>query len=98
MRNSVLSELRTDRTQNHLLWFSPLYDESANHQVITRLHKRASAEIGQMRRRGAYQIVANDIEVNPFGRRRGDVRKLVTARECVLHKWMLLRTKLAQPI
>src|SRR5258705_11214 len=44
--NSVLIELRTDRTHNHTLWLSPLYNESANHHVIARLHKGASAEIG----------------------------------------------------
>src|SRR5260370_1269072 len=32
--NSVLTELRANRTQDHPLWLSPLYNESANHHVI----------------------------------------------------------------
>src|SRR5438128_1323174 len=39
--NSVLIELRTNRTQNHPLGLSSLYNETANHHVIARLHKRA---------------------------------------------------------
>src|SRR5438067_151619 len=45
IRNSVASELRTNSTQNHPLWLTPLYNESANHHVVARLHKGASAEI-----------------------------------------------------
>src|SRR4029077_15212860 len=48
--------------------------------------------------RRIYQIVTNDIEVDPFGRCRGDIGKLVGANECVLHKRMVLRARLAQPI
>ena len=38
-------ELRTNGTYNHSLWFSPLNNETANHHVVTRLHKAASANI-----------------------------------------------------
>ena len=63
--NSVLSELRANRTQNHPLWLCPLYNEPSNHQVVARLRKGASAEIGQIR--DCYQVVTNDIEVDAFG-------------------------------
>src|SRR5207248_8918127 len=82
--------------QNHPLWLSPLYNESANHQVVAHLHKGASAEVGQIG--GIYQVVTNDIQVDPFGRCRGDIRKLVAATECVLHMRMGLRADSAQPI
>src|SRR4029077_21237660 len=96
--NSVLTELRANRTQNHPLWLSPLYNESANHHVVAGLHNSASAELGQIGGCGSYQVVSNDIEVDPFGRCRGDIGKLVVANECVLHKRMVLRARLAQPI
>src|SRR5438477_11529394 len=43
--NSVSSEPRANSTQNQPLWLTPLYNESANHHVVARLHKGASAEI-----------------------------------------------------
>ena len=94
--NSVLSELRANRTQNHPLWLCPLYNEPSNHQVVARLRKGARAEIGQIG--DCYQVIANDIEVDPFGRCRGDIGKLVGASECVLHKRMGLWARLAKPI
>src|SRR5207249_8857444 len=55
------------------------------------------------RRRGRrdgriYQVVTNDIEVDPFRRCRGNIGVLVGASECVLHIRMGLRARLAQPI
>src|SRR5207244_13365782 len=44
------------------------------------------------------QIITNDIEVDPFGRCRGNIGILIGASECVLHIWMWLRARLAQPI
>ena len=95
--NSVLIELRANRTQNQPFWLSPLYNETANHYVIVRLHKGASTEITQMGC-GIYQVITDDVEVDAFGRRRGDIGKLIGATECVLHKRMALRARLAEPI
>ena len=53
---------------NHVLWLSPLYDEPANHHVVARLHKGASAEIAQIGGWGIYQVVTNNIEINAFRR------------------------------
>ena len=60
--------------------------------------KARVTEIVPNRGCGIYQVVTNDIEVDPFGRCRGDIGKLVGANECVLHKRMGLRARLAQPI
>ena len=59
---------------------------------------KARAQIAQIGGCGVYQIVTNDIEVDPFGRGRGDIGKLIGATECVLNKRMLLRARLTKPI
>src|SRR5205814_1800087 len=94
IRNAILAELRANRTYNDALWLSPFYNEPANHQVVARLHKGASAEISQIGSCGSYQVVTNDIEVDPFRRCRGDIGKLIAANECILHKRMALRARL----
>src|SRR5437868_15517391 len=33
IRNAILTELGANRTYNHLLWLTPLYNETANHHV-----------------------------------------------------------------
>ena len=45
--NTVLSELRTNRTHNDSLWRVPFNNESANHHVVARLHKAARADVAQ---------------------------------------------------
>src|SRR5205814_9816153 len=39
IRNAIHSELRANGTYDDVLWLSPLYDEPANHHVITSLNK-----------------------------------------------------------
>ena len=43
--NAILSKLRANGAHNHPLWFSPLNNETANHHVVTRLHKAASTNV-----------------------------------------------------
>ena len=93
--NSVLTEFRANRTQNHPLWLSSLYDEPANHHVIARLNKAAGTEIAQIGGCGIYQVVTDDIEVDPFWRCRRDIGRLPAAGKRVLHERMQLRTDLA---
>src|SRR4029078_6142854 len=45
--NAILSELGTYGANNHPLWFGPLNNEASNHHVVARLHKAASANVGQ---------------------------------------------------
>src|SRR5262245_28834221 len=45
-----------------------------------------------------YQVVADDIEVDPFRRCRGDIGILASTNERILHVRMCLWTGLAQPI
>ena len=66
---------------------------------------RRGRRCGDRRRCGCWrwrccgrQIVTDDVEVDPFGRRRGDIRVLIAASESVLHIRMELGARLAQPI
>ena len=43
----MLSELGAYRANNYPLWFGPLNNESANHQVISGLDKASRANVGQ---------------------------------------------------
>ena len=43
----MLSELRTNGTNNYPLWLGPLNNESANHHVVTRLNKAASTDVAE---------------------------------------------------
>src|SRR4029079_3663195 len=45
--NAILSELRAYGANNHPLWFGALDNKAANHYVVARLHKAASANVGQ---------------------------------------------------
>src|SRR5436190_20713514 len=45
-----------------------------------------------------HQVVANDIEIDRFGRCKSDVGILAWTTKCVLHVWMRLRAGRAQPI
>ena len=45
--NAILSELRTNGPHNHSLWFRPLHNETANHHVVTCLHKAAGANVAE---------------------------------------------------
>src|SRR5438309_164706 len=49
--NSVLTELRANGANNHPLWLSALNNEPANHYVVARLHKCASGDVTEPRRR-----------------------------------------------
>ena len=40
-----IGELRANGAHNHSLWLRPLNNETANHHVVTRLHKAASANV-----------------------------------------------------
>src|SRR5881394_3977953 len=43
--NAILTELRPNGSNNHTLWCCPLNNESANHHVVSCLHKAASADV-----------------------------------------------------
>src|SRR5215510_4872965 len=47
IRNAILAELRTNGTDDHVLWPSPLYDESADHHVIASLNKTTSTNVAK---------------------------------------------------
>src|SRR5262249_39764355 len=45
--NSMLSKLRANSANNDSLRFLSLNNESSNHDVVTRLHKAASAKVAE---------------------------------------------------
>ena len=49
VRNTELSELRAESTNDHGLTFGSLNNEATNHHVVICLNKRASADIGEDR-------------------------------------------------
>src|ERR1041384_2336055 len=48
--------------------------------------------------RRIYQIVTDDVEIDAFGRCRGDIGILASANKRILHIQMCLRAGLAEPI
>ena len=89
--NSVLTELRANCTQNDALWLSPF---TINPPIIRLSPVCTKARVLRLRHIGgcgSYQVVTDDIEVDPFGRCRGDIGKLIAANECILHIRMGLR-------
>ena len=45
--NADTTQLRADGPQNHSLWLCALNDKTADHHVVVRLHKAASADVAQ---------------------------------------------------
>src|SRR5262249_44775846 len=43
--NTILAQLRTNGAYDHSLWCGSLHNETANHHVVVRLHKAASADV-----------------------------------------------------
>src|SRR5262249_21951824 len=60
--------------------------------------RRARRVRGDRRGRTCLQVVADDVEVDPFGRGLRHVRGLIRAAERVLHVWVRLRAVGAQPV
>src|SRR4029079_7427971 len=60
IRNPILRKLRTNGAHNHPLWLRPLNNDTANHHVVTRLHKTTSTNVAQ------YRIMPRGAEVVHF--------------------------------
>src|SRR5262245_21683532 len=61
--NTVLSELRANRANNHPLRLSPLHDKAADRHVVACLNKGARTDIGQPRRRSRRAVSAARVEI-----------------------------------
>src|SRR4029077_2545855 len=98
--NPKLRELRANSTNDHSLWTCALNNETANHHVVARLNKAAGADVTQSWRTclRLSQIVANNIEIDAFGRCRRNVGILHGTAKSILHVWVGLRALLTEPV